>query len=93
MLLLNGKALHPEDIEFINVINGGNHGKFKFRFTVKLIVKMKNGEQHEVIYPIGDVKCKKDNRAVLQGTLLPEITDGVNQVAREDPIFYYKDGQ
>ena len=26
--IMNGKALHPEDIEFVNVVNSDNHGNF-----------------------------------------------------------------
>ena len=36
--MLNGHALDPTEIKFTNVVNGGDHGKAKFRISVKLIV-------------------------------------------------------
>ena len=78
--------MHPNDIQFIHLANSGDHGKAKFRMTVKLIVKTIDGEYHEKI-PLGDVKYRKDNGAVLKGTFLPKITEGVNLVANEDLNF------
>ena len=80
-LILNGNNLQPTDIEYAQVVNGGDHGKMKFRFTVKLIMKMRDGRCFEMIYPLADVLCRKDNGVILKNTVLPRIDDGVNAIA------------
>ena len=61
--------------------HGGDHGKGKFRLTTKIIVKTNSGENISIIYPLADVKCKKDNGAVIKSTILPKIVSGVNRLA------------
>ena len=53
--LINGFDLNPDDIEFINNVYGGDHGKGKFCFTAKIIIKMKNDSYCKRVYPVGDV--------------------------------------
>ena len=88
--VINGNNLNPSEIEFVQVVNGADHGKLKFRFTAKLIVKA-CGKYYEQIYPIGDVKCSKDTGELLRETLLPKISDGVNYVSLER-VNLYKNG-
>ncbi|KAL7429925.1 hypothetical protein ACHAXM_001921 [Skeletonema potamos] len=87
--ILNGYwNLKPEDIEFIYLCHGGDHGKAKFRFTTKLIVQFKEGGPCiERLLPVGDILCKKDSAEVLRSTLIPKLADGVNRLAKDDLIF------
>ncbi|KAL7548721.1 hypothetical protein ACHAWF_011993 [Thalassiosira exigua] len=88
--MMNANSIHPDRIEFVHVVNGGDHGKNKFRFTVKVIVKA-DGKYHHIIYPLADIKCKKDHADVIKNTILPKISDRVNSVAT-DKIHFYCDG-
>ena len=93
-MIVNGNKLDPANIEFVQVVNGGDHGKQKFRFTtVKLIVKMRGGRYFDSIYPLADVLCKKDSGIILKNTILPEIDDGINAVADGILHFYLEGGQ
>eukprot|EP00984_Skeletonema_dohrnii_P027892 scaffold17602_cov77-Skeletonema_dohrnii-CCMP3373.AAC.2 len=87
--ILNGYAdLNPDDIAFIYVCHGGDHGKAKFRFTTKLIIQFKDGGPCiERLLPVGDILCKKDSAEVLRGTLIPKLAAGVNRLANEHLIF------
>lgn len=87
--ILNGYAdLKPDDIAFIYVCHGGDHGKAKFRFTTKLIIQFKEGGPCiERLLPVGDILCKKDSAEVLRTTLIPKLAAGVNRLANEHLIF------
>ena len=39
---MNDNGLGLGDIEFVQVMNGGNHRKLKFCFTAKLIITMRD---------------------------------------------------
>jgi hypothetical protein len=39
--LINGYSLIPLEIDYIHIVHGGDHGKDKFRFASKVIVKRK----------------------------------------------------
>ena len=90
--LLNGNNLCPSDIDFVHVCHGGDHGKDKFRFTTKLIVKMKNGKYYEVIFPLADIKCSKDSGTVIKNTILDKIDSGINSVATSRVEFTHENG-
>ena len=57
---------HPDQIDFIHSIYSGDHGKGKLRFGAKLVIGLKEGNEKAVsVYPLADVKCKKDTGEVL----------------------------
>jgi hypothetical protein len=82
-------SFDPRQIEYILVVYGGDHGKSKFRFVSKLIVKMKDKEPHNVIYPLADVECKKDTGKVLKNTVIPNLKLGVDGVEGGSIHFQY----
>ena len=55
------KDFHPEDIDFVQSIYTGDHGKGKLRFGAKLVIGLNGNKTKAVaVYPLADVKCKKD---------------------------------
>ena len=55
------KDLHPEDIDSIQSIYTGDHGKGKLRFGAKLVIGLNGNKSKAVaVYPLDDVKCKED---------------------------------
>ncbi len=91
--ILQGTGRSPEDIEYIHLCHGADHGKMKFRFTTKVIVKFNDGQFVERLLPIGDILCKKDAPMVLRSTLIKEIAGGVNRLVKEETKCYKKDGE
>ena len=85
------KGFKVEDIEFISTVYGGDHGKGKFRFVSKLIIDMKGGKSHEVIYQLGEIDCKKDSGEVLKNTIGDNIINGINAVEDCALRFVYDD--
>ena len=46
----------------------------------QITVKTNCGENCLIIYPFADVKCKKENGAVIKSIILPKINSGVNRL-------------
>ena len=58
---------HPNQIEFVHSLYSGDHGKGKLRFCSKLVIGLKEKETIETaVYPLGDVKCRKDNAIIFE---------------------------
>ena len=60
------EGFHPDQIDYIYSIYSGDHGIGKLRFVLKLVVghlpnKAGGNEEKAVtVYPLADVKCKKE---------------------------------
>eukprot|EP00957_Ditylum_brightwellii_P075832 5763836-Ditylum_brightwellii.AAC.1 len=78
--LINGYDLTPEEIDFIHSEYGGDHGKKKFRFAGKVVIRMKDSKCYDDIFGLADVACKKDNGIVLDNTVLPHLVVGINEM-------------
>lgn len=89
--IIQATGRSPDDIEYIHICHGADHGKSKFRFTTKVLLKIKDGPIVERLLPIGDILCKKDAPVVLRSTLIPEIAVGVNRLVNEELKCYKKD--
>ena len=85
--IINGYELDPELIEFIHIAHGGDHGKEKFRFASKLVVKMKDGTYYDDVFGLADVACKKDHAIILDNTVLPPLMEGINIIEDSDLVF------
>ena len=82
-----GYHLDPKDIDFIHVCHGGDHGKEKFRFAIKVVMRMKNGDYYDDVFGISDVACRKDHPEILDNTCLPKIIEDINSIENKDFIF------
>ena len=79
--MVNGiEDFDPKYIEYIHTAYGGDHGKGKFRFVSKLILRLTNGKKICRVYPLGDISCRKDNGIILKNTIIPSLSVGINQV-------------
>ncbi|KAL7528525.1 hypothetical protein ACHAXR_003576, partial [Thalassiosira sp. AJA248-18] len=85
--LINGYDLDPLEIEFIHICHGGDHGKEKFRFASKVVLKMKNGEYYDDVFGLADVACRKDHAVILDNTCMPELIKGINIIEESDLVF------
>ena len=87
--LVNGWSLHPNDIKDISIIHGGDHGKKKFRFASKVIVRMNNGKSYSQVFGLADVACRKDHGIILDNTCMPMLIPGINTIYDSDILFSY----
>ena len=75
--------LHPSIIETVSSIYTGDHGKGKFRFGTKLVVGTRDEDEltkWSVVYPLADVKCKKDIGKIFKATMHKSLAAGVNDI-------------
>jgi hypothetical protein len=68
-------------IEYIHSVYGGDHGRGKFRFPTKLVIKCKgSNEPFPRTYLFAEIDCKKDNGEIIKSTIPPEIQSGTDKV-------------
>ncbi len=89
--LINGYSLNPEDISFIHAVYGGDHGKNKFRFCGKVVIRTKDGNYYDDVFGLADVACKKDNGIVLDNTVMPHLVEGINVMESSSFVFHTND--
>lgn len=70
-------------------MNGGDHGKVKFRFASKLILKIKDATKRTQIYPLEYILCCKDTGKFLKETALPNLNEPVNMVEESSMKFVF----
>ena len=89
----------PEDIERIDIIAGGDHGKGAFvagaRIVVKLADNAKSAKGDDVQsfsfeISVAEIICRKDNAEILELTIKDELTKGLDTLATE-PLHFFLD--
>ncbi|KAL7547083.1 LOW QUALITY PROTEIN: hypothetical protein ACHAWF_010401 [Thalassiosira exigua] len=53
--LVNGYDLRSEEIDFFNVVFGGDYGQGKFRFAAKVVLRRKSGKYYDDAFGLADV--------------------------------------
>ena len=66
------------DINRIDIVVGGGHGQGVFRFPMKILYIINNGNIHESIQPVGYILSKKDNGIILKNTIFKDLGDSTN---------------
>ena len=66
------------DMNRIDIVVGGDYGQWAFRFPMKILYIMNNGNRHESIQPVGYILCKKDNGIILKNTIIKDLGDSIN---------------
>jgi hypothetical protein len=85
--IMNGCSVNPKQITSIHIVHGGDHGKEKFRFFLKLLLYEDNGDCHSKVFGLADVECHKDHARILVHTCMPEMIKGVNLSKRSHIVF------
>ena len=85
--IINGHGLTPDNIKYIHICHGGDHGKGKFRFGSKLLLCVENGGSFSEVYGLADVECKKDHPLILDNTVMPHMIRGVNRIEAGTVVF------
>ena len=84
--IINGWKLHPNNVKDISIIHGGDHGKQKFRFATKVIIRMNNGQSYAQVFGLADVACRKDHGEILDNTCMPYLIPGINEIFDSDIV-------
>ena len=84
--------MDPDEIDFIYICHGGDHGKEKFRFAAKVLIRMNDGRYYDDVFGLADVACKKDHPEVLDNTCMPDLITGINAI-ENGVLVFETDGQ
>ena len=80
-----GTLAKAEDVEDIAIAFGGDHGQGAFRALIKIIIRLKEsaGDKRKItrIVKTAHIDCKKDNGAIIKGTISTGMKDSVEKVA------------
>ena len=76
-MFIESSVIVISNINLIDIVVGGDHGQGAFRFPVKILYTMNNGNRHESIQPVGYILYKKDNEVILKNTIIKDIGDSI----------------
>ena len=74
------------DISRIDIVVGGDHGQGAFRFSMKILYTINNGNIHESIQSVGYILYKKDNGIILKNTIIEDLGNSI-KLLNESMIF------
>ncbi len=74
------KDFDPLKIDYIHTTYGSDHGKGKFRFVSKILVRLVKGTKFKLIYPLADILCCNDSGKMLTNTITLNLRNGINKV-------------
>ena len=66
------------DINRIDMVVGGDHVQWAFRFPMKILYIMNNGKRYESVQPVGYILCKKGNCMILKNSIVKDLGDSLN---------------
>ena len=72
-MLIESSDIDISDINRIDIVVGGDRGQGAFRFPLKILYIMNNGNIHESIQPVGYILCKKNNGIILKNTIIKDL--------------------
>jgi hypothetical protein len=79
--LLLSKLVQPSDVVLVQVVVGGNHGNTAFQFGASVSVELANNCIIDFEVLICKLICRKDTGCLLEQTILPRLTDGLEIIA------------
>ena len=71
------------NIDRVDIVTGGDHSHGAFRFLLKTMLVLKNGEVLERQSTIGYILCKKDTGTILKNIILDGIGEGFKKIGQE----------
>ena len=68
------------NVDRTDIVVGGDHGQGSFRFPMKILYIMNNGNIHESIQPVGYILCKKVNGIILKNIMIKDLGESINSL-------------
>ena len=66
---------------------GDDHGKSRFLFASKVVLKMNDVKYYVDVFGLADAACKKGNDMISDKTCMPELVKGINVTGMSDLVF------
>jgi hypothetical protein len=78
--ILRSRNVKPSDVLAVEAVVGGDHGDTAFQFGAAVTATLVSGEHLYFEVTTCELICRKDTAALLERTILPKLTTGLNVV-------------
>jgi hypothetical protein len=78
---LSSKSVQPSNVVRVEVVVGGNHGNTAFQFGASVSVELADNRIIDFEVLVCKLICRKDTGCLLEQTILPRLTDGLEIIA------------
>ncbi len=89
---LLSKLVQPSDVVHVQVVVGGDHGNTAFQFAASVLVELANNCIINFKVSVCKLICRKDMGHLLEQTILPRLTDGLEITATFE-LHIFKDDE
>jgi hypothetical protein len=79
--LMSKSIIMPSSVARVQVVMGGNHGVTAFQFGASVSVHLTDNRVIEFKVLVCELICRKDTRKLIDSTILPRLTRGLEIVA------------
>jgi hypothetical protein len=86
------KSAKPVAVLRIQAVAGGDHGNIAFQFGASVSAELSGGEIIDFDVSVWELICRKDTGRLIESTIIPTLTSGLNVVATS-PLHIYKDDE
>ena len=89
---LNGHNIALQDIERIDIVFGGDHGKGAFRLPVKVILTISAREKAiNFVDVMATIFCRTDSTEILERTIATDVNDTMEKLVKNCLVFTQKE--
>ena len=85
-------TLNRADVLCIQAVAGGDHGDTAYQFGASVSAELSGGEIIDFEVSVCKLICQKDTGRLIESTILPTLTSGLNVVATS-PLHIYEDDE
>jgi hypothetical protein len=78
---LMSKSIAPSEVESVQVVVGGDHGDTAFQFGASVSVNLMGNRIIDFEVSVCELICRKDTSKLIESTILPRLTKGLEIVA------------
>jgi hypothetical protein len=90
---LRSRNVAPSDVLAVEAVVGGDHGDTAFQFVAAVTATLVSGEHLYFEVTACELICRKDTAALLERTILPKLTTGLNVVTTRPLHIYLADNK
>jgi len=89
---LQNKSAKPADVLRIQAVAGGDHSHTAFQFGASVSAELSDGKMIDFEVSVCELICRKDTWRLIESTILPMLTSGLN-IVTTSPLHIYEDDE
>ena len=82
----------PSDVVNVQAVVGGDHGNTAFQFGAAVTAKLQSGDEVHFELISSELICRKDTAALIEATILPKLTKGLETISKQTLHIYEQTG-